>query len=155
MDVKIYKSFEYFNIRRFFPTLVIVSLRFLILCNNDFGVIVKIVINENGNYFFVAQKQPPFQKQWLHMKIVLCMQERVESGSVHFWCNFLGTKKSTRLKINSLQTIQSGERGIGSMRSPIPLLLNLQEIFPICGLPHFYYDKWALANLFADTHLTQ
>ena len=32
------------------------SLRFLILCNNDFGVIVKIVINENGNYFFVAQK---------------------------------------------------------------------------------------------------
>ena len=57
--VNIYISFEYFNIRRFFPTLVIVSVRFLILCNNDFGVIVKIVINENGNYFFVAQKQPP------------------------------------------------------------------------------------------------
>ena len=30
------------------------SLRFLILCNNDFDVIVKIVINENSNYFFVA-----------------------------------------------------------------------------------------------------
>ena len=59
IGVKIYKSFEYLNIRRFFPTLVIVSVRFLILCNNDFGVIVKIVINENGNYFLSQKEQPP------------------------------------------------------------------------------------------------
>ena len=38
----------------------------------------------------------------VNMKIVLCMSERIETGSVHFWCNFLGIKKSTRLKINSL-----------------------------------------------------
>ena len=41
------------------PTLVIVYLRFFIQCNNDFGVIAEIAINENSNYFFVAQKQPP------------------------------------------------------------------------------------------------
>ncbi len=39
------------------PTLVIVYLRFLIICNNDFGVIVEIAIYENSNYFFIAQKQ--------------------------------------------------------------------------------------------------
>ena len=56
IGVKIYKSFEYFNIRRFPPTLVIVYLHILILCNNDFGIIVEIVINENGNYFFRRTK---------------------------------------------------------------------------------------------------
>ena len=29
----------------------------------------------------------------VNMKIVLCMWECVETGLVHFWCNFWGTKK--------------------------------------------------------------
>ena len=65
-------------------------------------------------------------------------QKCVEMGSVHFWCIFLGTKKPTRLKNNFLQTIQSGERGIGSLRSPIPVLLNTQSgLLRSSGLPLF------------------
>ena len=32
------------------------------------------------------------------MKIVLCMWECVETGSVHFWCNFWGTKKVYKIE---------------------------------------------------------
>ena len=47
-----------FQYTKIFPHLGNCVSRFLILCNNDFGVIVKIVINENGNYFFVAHHLP-------------------------------------------------------------------------------------------------
>ena len=34
----------------------------------------------------------------VNMKIVLCMWECVETGLVHFWCNFLGTKKVYKIE---------------------------------------------------------
>ena len=34
----------------------------------------------------------------VNMKIVLCMWECVETGLVHFWCNFWGTKKVYKIE---------------------------------------------------------
>ena len=83
---------------------------------------VVAIIYIKKNYFFVAQKTVTIMA--LHMKIVLCMWECIESGSVHFWCIFFGYKKTYKIENQILVGLLLRRAGLASLRSPIQFYHN-------------------------------
>ena len=75
-------------------------LRFFIQCNNDFGVIAEIAINENSNYFFVAQKQPPLVAAY---KDSLCI-ERWLFLFARFYSSFVFANKGVYVIFSEFHT---------------------------------------------------